>query len=395
MAIVKTGIKKVLTGNNSVSWGVKLSRVQVISAYPITPQTTIVELLSEMVANRELEAEFIKVESEHSAMSAVIGASAAGARAFTATSAQGLALMHEMLHWAAGARLPIVLANVNRAFGPPWSIWTEQTDSLAQRDTGWIQIYVESNQEALDNVILAYKVAEQVNLPVMIVLEAFVLSHTNEPVEIYPQEMVDEFLPPRENPLYIVEPGNNYAVGALGGPDVYMEWRYKMQKAMEKAIDVIKKEGENFGEHFGRKYGLFEEYIMDDADIVLVSAGAFTSTVKYAVRRYREETGEKVGVLKLRTFRPFPAEALREILCCRRKVAVLDRNISFGHHGIFYSELKSALYRVKDGERPLMFGYILGLGGRDITAEDIKEIIEDVKKRDEIQEDIIWKGVKS
>jgi len=382
-------IKKVLTGNHAISYGAMVSRVQVISAYPITPQTQVVELLSEMVADGILDAIFVNVESEHSAMSACVSASAAGARAFTATSAQGLALMHEMLHWAAGARLPIVLAEINRAMAPPWSIWTDQNDSLSQRDTGWMQIYVESNQEAFDSVILAYKVAEQVYLPCMVVLDAFVLSHTSEPVEIYDQEKVDEFLPPYK-PMVAIEPGKAFGYGALAAPDTYMEFRYKMQKAMEKAITLFEKEGKLFGEMFGRTYGLVEEYMMDDADYVIVTVGATTSTARVAIQELRKQ-GEKVGLLKLRVIRPFPFDKVREVLKGRKKVAVLDRNISFGHHGIFYQEIKSALYPLK--ERPQVYGYIAGLGGRDITVKDFIDIYHDMKNREDMIE-IIWKGVK-
>ncbi len=382
-------IKKVLTGNHAISYGAMVSRVQVISAYPITPQTQVVELLSEMVADGILDAIFVNVESEHSAMSACVSASAAGARAFTATSAQGLALMHEMLHWAAGARLPIVLANINRAMAPPWSIWTDQNDSLSQRDTGWMQIYVESNQEAFDSIILAYKVAEQVYLPCMVILDAFVLSHTSEPVEIYDQEKVDEFLPPYK-PAVAIEPGKAFGYGALAGPDTYMEFRYKMQKAMEKAVEIFEKEGKLFGEMFGRTYDLVEEYMMDDADNVIVTVGATTSTARVAIQELRKQ-GEKVGLLKLRVIRPFPFQKIRKALKDRKKVAVLDRNISFGYHGIFYQEIKSALYPLK--ERPKVHGYIAGLGGRDITVKDFIDIYHDMKNREEMEE-IVWKGVK-
>ncbi|MDI6851760.1 MAG: transketolase C-terminal domain-containing protein [bacterium] len=382
-------IKKVLTGNHAVSYGAMVSRVQVISAYPITPQTQVVELLSEMVADGILDAIFVNVESEHSAMSACVSASAAGARAFTATSAQGLALMHEMLHWAAGARLPIVLANINRAMAPPWSIWTDQNDSLSQRDTGWMQIYVESNQEAFDSIILAYKVAEQVYLPCMVILDAFVLSHTSEPVEIYDQEKVDKFLPPYK-PMVAIEPGKAFGYGALAAPDTYMEFRYKMQKAMEKAVEIFEKEGKLFGEMFGRNYDLVEEYMMDDAEYVIVTVGATTSTARVAIQELRKQ-GEKVGLLKIRVIRPFPFNKVREALKGRKKVAVLDRNISFGYHGIFYQEIKSALYPLK--ERPQVHGYIAGLGGRDITIKDFIDIYHDMKKREDMEE-IVWKGVK-
>jgi len=381
--------KLVLTGNYAVSYGAMVSRVQVIAAYPITPQTTVVELLSEMVADGVLDARFITVESEHSAMAACVGASAVGARAFTATSSQGLALMHEMLHWAAHGRFPIVMANINRAMAPPWSIWTDQNDSISQRDTGWMQVYCESNQEVLDSVILSYKVSEQVYLPTMLVLDAFVLSHTEEPVEVPPQSKVDEFLPPYNNPD-VLRPGTPRVYGALAMPDTYMEFKYKMQKAMERAVDLIEEEGEKFYKIFGRKHGLLEEFMMDDADIILVTAGATTSTARFVVKKLREE-GKKVGLLKFRVLRPFPFKKLREILLGRKKVAVLDRNISYGHHGAFYEEIKSALFGYKDA--PMIFGYVAGLGGRDITPSLIREIIEDVEKREEPSE-IIWKGVR-
>jgi len=387
-----TGTKKVITGNHAVSYGALLSRVQVISAYPITPQTQIVEQLSEFVADGVLRARFINVESEHSAMSACIGASAAGARTFTATSSQGLALMHEMLHWAAGSRLPIVLANVNRAMAPPWNIWTDQTDSLSQRDTGWLQVYCESNQEVLDSVIFSFKISEQILLPSMLVLDAFVLSHTYEPVEIYPQERVDEFLPPY-NPKFALRPGEEGTMGGLSAPDTYYEFRYKIQQAMEKAVELIPTEGEVFGEILGRRYGLVEEFLLEDADTVVVTSGALTSTAKFAVHHLRQEKRKKVGILKMRYFRPFPFETVRKLLKGRKRIAVLDRNLSLGHSGIWYSEIKSALYPLKD--RPPVYGYVLGLGGRDVTPKDILEIISDVEHRDELDmPEILWKGVK-
>ncbi len=389
MKVLEKSEMKVITGNHAVSYGAKLARVEVIAAYPITPQTTIVELLSEMVAEGDLKARFITVESEHSAMAGCISASIAGARAFTATSSQGLALMHEMLHWAAGVRAPIVMANVNRALAAPWSIWTDQNDSLSQRDTGWMQLYAESNQEALDFVILGYKVAEQVLLPMMIVLDAFILSHTSEPVEIYPQEVVDAFLPPYQNP-YALNFDNPQVIGGLADPQVYFEFRYKLQKAHERAIQVFKEEGQRFGELFGRTYDTLEPFMLEDAEEVLVTAGSTTSTARYAVQKLREK-GHKVGLLKLRMFRPFPFEDIRQALRGRKKVGIIDRNLSYGHHGIFYQEIKSALYGQSGA--PLLFGYVTGLGGRDIRAEDIEAIYEDLRSRTEPQE-IIWKGVR-
>ncbi len=382
-------MRKAIVGNHALSYGAMLSRVQVIAAYPITPQTQVVELLSEMCAEGILKAEFIKVESEHSAMAACMGASASGARAFTATSSQGLALMHEVLHWVAGARLPVVMGNINRAMGPPWTIWTEQTDSLSQRDTGWMQIYCQDNQEVLDSVILAYKVSEQVLLPTMIVLDAFVLSHTSEPVEIPEQEKVDEFLPPYKN-KYILNPDDPHAFGGLTGPDWYMELRYKIQKAHEEALDIIEKEGREFEKLFGRYYGLVEAYKVDDADTIIVAISTAASTAHYAVDLLREQ-GRKVGLLRIRVVRPFPVEKVREALSGAKKVFVLDRNLSPGNGGIIAQEVKSALMNVRN--HPPVFGFIAGLGGRDITTKDIIEMFDYVESKDE-PEDIIWKGVK-
>jgi pyruvate/2-oxoacid:ferredoxin oxidoreductase alpha subunit len=377
-------------GNHALSYGAKLSRAQVISAYPITPQTEVVELLSRMCASGELKAKFIKVESEHSAMASLVGASSVGVRTFTATSAQGLAHMHEMLHWAVGARTPVVMGNINRAFAPPWSIWTEQNDSLSQRDTGWMQLYAQNNQEVLDSVIQAYKVAESLDLPVMVILAAFVLSHTSETVEMPEQEKVDEFLPPYER-KYKIDPDEPHAFGGLTGPDNYYELRYKIQKAMEGALSKWKEVGKEFEAVFGRKYGLLETYKASDAKNLIVSSATIASTARNAVDDLRER-GVKVGLLRIRVFRPFPAEMIRGILGSVDKVIVIDRNIGFGSSGIFYQEVKAAMYNEK--KTPPIFGVIAGLGGRDVSSKDIIEIYEDVIKMKEPKSDIIWKGLK-
>jgi len=367
-------MRKVIKGNGAVAHGVRLARAQVISAYPITPQTSIIEALASMVAEGELDARFIKVESEHSALAGCIAASSAGARAFTATSAQGLALMHELIHWAAGARLPIVLANVNRAMAPGWSIWTDQNDSLSQRDTGWMQVYCESSQEVVDSVIQAFKVSERVLLPTIVVLDAFFLSHTYEDVEIPEQAMVDAFLPPLELPqkLDLEHPA---ALGNLVFPDRYMEFRKKMDLAHEHALGVWEAVGREWGELTGRRYGLVEEYRTDGAELVLVCAATAASTARVVIDRMRE-AGVPVGLVRLRVFRPFPADRFRELLGGRRKVLVLDRNCSFGHHGVFHQEIKSALYELPAGEQPEIRGVIAGLGGRDITPEAIEAMLQ-------------------
>jgi pyruvate/2-oxoacid:ferredoxin oxidoreductase alpha subunit len=383
-------MEKVIMGNHAVSYGVQLSRAQVIAAYPITPQTQIVEMLSEFCADGLLDAKFIKVESEHSAMAAVIGASSAGVRAFTATSSHGLALMHEMLHWAAGARLPIVLANVNRALGPGWSVWTEQTDSLAQRDTGWLQFYCETNQEVVDTVIQAFKIAESVRMPVMLVLDAFVLSHTEEPVDIPDQETVDAFLPPYV-PQFKLQPDDPHAFGGLVAPDNYMELRYKMQMAMEEAVDVTKQVGADFGQAFGRPYDLLERYRMDDAETALVTCSSITSTSRVVVDELRAN-GEKVGLVKMRLFRPFPFDAVRKALAGVKKAAIIDRNISFGQGGIFAAEIKAALYDAP--QHPGVFPFIIGLGGRDVTPDSIRGIVRYAQEHDAPEGEIIWREVR-
>lgn len=384
-------MRKVMMGNHAVSWGVKLARAEVISAYPITPQTQIVEMLSEMCASGELSARFIPVESEHSAMAACIGASAAGARTCTATSSQGLALMHEVLHWAAGGRHPVVMANINRAMAPGWNIWTDQNDSLSQRDTGWIQLYCETNQEVLDTTIQAFKLAERVDLPVMIVLDAFYLSHTSEPVDVPEQDAVDALLPARQA-RFKLDPADPHAFGALVRPDAYMEMRWLQQEAMHaahSAFDEIEREWED---RFGRRYGAVEAYRALDAELLLVTSGTITSTARYAVDR-RRERGEAVGLVKVKMFRPFPTERLRTLLGGTERVAVLDRNISPGHGGIFAEEIRSALYDVPPDDRPKLFGYIVGLGGRDVTPAVIDDIIEQARGTERPAREDLWVGV--
>ncbi|HEK86527.1 MAG: pyruvate ferredoxin oxidoreductase [Candidatus Saccharicenans sp.] len=383
-------MKKVIMGNHALSYGAMLSRAQVIAAYPITPQTQVVELLSEMCADGTLNAKFIKVESEHSAMAACLGASLAGARTFTATSAQGLALMHEMLHWASGGRMPVVMGNINRAMAPGWSIWTDQNDSLSERDTGWIQFYCSSNQEVLDTVIQAFKVSEKLMIPSMVILDAFSLSHTYEVVEIPEQEKVDAFLPPFQPP-YRLTPEDPHAFGGLTSPDHYMEFRYKLQKDIEKVPALVEETGREYEKMFGRYLGQVDDYLCEDAELVFVTSGTAGSTARVVVDELRNK-GIKAGNLRIRLFRPFPFEKVRSILSRIPKVAVLDRNVSYGHHGIFYQEVKSAMYG--QPSPAAIFGFIAGLGGRDITKDDYKEIANYALKKDKPEEEIVWIGVK-
>jgi pyruvate/2-oxoacid:ferredoxin oxidoreductase alpha subunit len=366
-------VKQVLVGNHAVSWGVKLARAEVIAAYPITPQTQIVEELAEMCADGRLAARFIKVESEHSAMAACIGAAATGARAFTATSSQGLLLMHELLHWAALGRLPVVMADINRAVAPGWSIWTDQNDTLAQRDTGWIQLYCENNQEVLDTTVQAFRLAEAVELPVLVVLDAFFLSHTSEPVDVPEPAAVDALLPRREAPLRL-DVRDPRAFGGLTRPDVYMELRLRQQEAMEDALEAFARIEFEWERAFGRRWGAIECDRVEDAEIVLVTSGTVTSTARYVVNQARAR-GEKVGLVKVKMFRPFPSRALSAALAGVPGVAVLDRNVSPGHGGIFAEELRAALYDLPVERRPRVEGFIVGLGGRDVTPATIEECL--------------------
>ena len=382
-----------MVGNHAVSWGAQLARAEVIAAYPITPQTQIVEELSEMCADGRLAARFIKVESEHSAMAACIGASAAGARAFTATSSQGLALMHEMLHWASNGRHPVVMANVNRALGPGWNIWADQTDSLAQRDTGWIQLYCETNQEVLDTTIMAFRLAEAVDLPVMIVLDAFYLSHTAEPVDVPSQAAVDAVLP-RRQPRFTLDVREPHSFGALVRPDSFMEMRWQLQEAMRRAEGVLEQIEDEWDRSFGRRYGAVESYRTDDADLLLVTSGTMTSTARYVVDELRGR-GEAIGLVKVKMFRPFPSGRLRAALGGAARVAVLDRNLSAGRGGIFAEEIRAALYEGNGGPRPAVFGYVVGLGGRDVTPPVIEEIVDRTRRATRPEREDLWVGLRA
>jgi pyruvate/2-oxoacid:ferredoxin oxidoreductase alpha subunit len=385
-------MKKVIKGNFAVSYGAMLSRAQVVTAYPITPQTTIVELLSEMCSDGTLDASFIKVESEHSAMAACIGAASVGARVFTATSSQGLTLMHELLHWASGARLPIVMANVNRAMAPGWTIYCDQNDSLSQRDTGWIQFYAESNQEVLDTVIMAYKLSEKVLIPSMINLDAFFLSHTSEPVDIPDQKLVDEFLPHPKMP-YSITAKDPHSFGGFLRPPGYFRIRHKLAQAMFEAVDTAEEVQEEFERKFGRSYRAIEPYRCEDAEMILVTAGTAASTARIAIDNLRDR-GKKVGTLKIRMVRPFPTRRVREILGPTKKVTVMDRNMSYGMGGIFFQEVKSALYNMpsRNGDKPVIFGYIAGMGGVDITPKIVEEIVADTERRDWPDDEAVWVG---
>lgn len=365
-------MKKVLSGNEAVAWAAARARAEVICVYPITPQTTIIEEISNLAAKGVFDPRILHVESEHSAMAGCIGAAYAGVRAFTATSSQGLALMHELLHWAAGGRLPIVMADVNRAMAPGWSIWTDQQDSLSQRDTGWMQFYCESNQEVFDTVIQAYRISEQVLIPCMVVLDAFVLSHTSEAVEIEDEELVRRYLPPFQ-PEARIDVNDPCSFGALLRPSVYQVVRKKLQDDMDRAIDVARAADEEWRKLTGRGYGLVERYRCEGAETLFVTTSTVASTARDVIDRM-----PGVGLVKLRLFRPFPYEEIRRALAPAKRVVIFDRNLSYGHHGIFAQEIKSALYSLP--KRPEISCYSGGLGGREIGPDAIRAMIETAPK---------------
>jgi 2-oxoisovalerate ferredoxin oxidoreductase alpha subunit len=371
----------VTTGNYSAAEAAKYARVQVVAAYPITPQTTIVERLAKIIEDGQLKAKYVRVESEHSAMAACIGASAAGARAFTATSSHGLLYMHEMLHWTSMMRLPIVMCVVNRALGP-WNIHVDHNDSISQRDTGWIQFYVEDNQEIFDTIIQAYRISEESLLPSMICMDGFILSHTAQPLELPKQEDVDDFIPHDFKKHLLLDVDNPMTVGSLNmegtegeGVPAYMEHRYFAHRSMENVDVALKSVDQDFRKKFGRSYsGSLQRYRCEDAEVVMISMGTLAAQAKMAVDELRKD-GYKVGSVKLRVFRPFPSQELRELGERVRAFAILDRDISYGSGGAAFTETKAALYGMK--QQPLVLGFIAGLGGRDITPTHQKEILEE------------------
>lgn len=383
---------EVLTSNYAAAYGAKLARVEVIAAYPITPQTSIAEKLAEMIEAGELDAEYIKVESEHSAMSALIGASYVGARTFTATSSQGLALMHEMLFWASGARRPIVMPVASRALGAPWSIWSDNSDVIGERDAGWMQFFCENNQETLDMTIMAYKIAEDpgVMLPAMVIEDGFILSHTVEAVEVPDSEKVDAFLPPFE-PKYKVNLEDPRRFGAVVDPSWFTEFRYRLAESMEYAKKRIVEVDREFGKQFGRSYGgLVEYYRCDDAEVALCISGSMVGTAKDVVDEMRER-GHKVGLVKIRSFRPFPEEEIRRLVDMVSAVGVFDKSYTLGHGGAFFQEVRAALHSIH-GSIPVK-DYVGGLGGRDVSKINIQRVFEDlleVAKRGEVDRPIDW-----
>ncbi len=362
--------RMLLTGNHAVAYGAMLARPQVVPIYPITPQTPIAEKISDLQLSGEFDVDLMTAESEHSAMCACVTASLTGVRVFTATASQGLLLMHEMLHYAAGARAPIVMAEVNRTLGSPWGFWPDQSDSLSQRDTSWIQYYCESGQESLDTVIQAFKVAEQVNLPAMVVHEAFYISHALEPVVVPSQERVDRYLPPF-NPEHRLDPLINESWGAVVNQDMYYRHRKELTESMALVAERSIQADAEYQELFGRSYGIIERYRMDDADLAIVGFGAMCGTSRVAVDALRA-AGLQVGLLKIKLFNPFPTEHVRAAIAGIPKLMVIERNVSPGIGGVLAQTLKANLYGMKDA--PTVHSYLAGVGGLNVPSRLIEEL---------------------
>ena len=381
-----------LNGDEAVALAVKQSDVDVIAAYPITPQTIIVEKLSEYVANNEVETEYVCTESEHSAMAACLAASATGARVFTATASAGLALMHEMLFVTSGCRAPVVMAVANRALSAPLNIHGDHSDAMAERDSGWIQIYAENAQEVYDSVIQAFRIAEHldVQLPVMVGLDGFILSHTLENVQTLADETVKDFVKTRQFPVVLthegktvpfkLDPDTPLTIGPVALPNYYFEFKRQQEEAMKNAMNVIQQIHDQYAQLTGRAYGdgLLEQYKLGDAEIAVICVGSTAGTAKAVIDELRN-SGVKAGLLRIRTYRPFPAEAIVKALAKAKAVAVMDRSMSFGGRGgALFHEVRHALY--DSATRPYAVNYIYGLGGRDTSPIQIKKIFDDLQR---------------
>lgn len=365
-------MRRVVGSNYATAHAIMRARVEVVAAYPITPQTQMVEHIAKFINDGKMDCEYIKVESEHSAIAAVIAAQAAGVRCFTSTASQGLALMHELLFSAGGLRLPIVMGVVNRSVGATAGIWVEYNDSMPQRDCGWMQMYVETNQEVHDMILQAYRIAEdkRVLLPIMICSDGFILSHTVEPVELAEQDEVDAFLPYYDAGHSFLDPASPIGSGIVTPREYRQEAAYQMHRAMGDAKNVIEKVNADFASKFGRDHhGLIETEFMDDADVAFLTLGTVTSTARGVVRELREKD-VKVGLVKVRAFRPYPAENIAKVCQDVKAVGVFDRSVSFGASGPHYLEVRNALY----GSDLPVIDFIGGLGGRDVTEADVRSV---------------------
>lgn len=387
----------IITGNHAAAHAFRQAKVGVVSAYPITPQSPVVEKIAEFIANGKLNARFVKVESEHSAMAVLCAASVTGSRVGTATSAHGLELMYEMLPWASGNRLPIVLNLATRSLGAPWSVWTDHQDFITIRDVGWIQLFCENNQEIYDTNLQAFRIAEdsRVFLPIVCAYDGYVLSHTAMPVKLENQEEIDEFIPPLNHHINLSDISTVKGIDPVTTPYVvkreegvvpgYFEYRYALQRAIENSISVIKEVHDSFSKKFGRSYGngIYKAIQTDDADTIILGMGSVASQSRVAIEKLRNK-GLKVGLLSLKLFRPFPTEELREFFNDKENIIVFDRDIGYGYEGVLSYELKAALYGLKN--RPNIKGFIVGLGGRDVKTEHIMTGV--YKALDEFKEGI-------
>ncbi len=392
-------------GNVAAALGVKLAGAQVIAAYPITPQTPLTEKLSELIESGEMQARYVPVESEHSALAVCIAASSAGARAFTATSANGLLYMHEQVHWAAGARLPIVMCVVNRAVGAPWNIWNDHQDSISQRDTGWIQMYACDHQQIIDSVLKAFSIAEAVSIPVMVCYDGYLLSHTYMPFEVPEEKQVARFLKPFK-PAYALDPSNPANLNTVTLPDPrmdvtgemahgYMEIRYLLQEDLRNTLQIAQQTEDAFKEIFGRGGdALLEPYRCDDAEYIVVGLGSLTYQLRDVVDTLRNE-GLRLGVLGVRLYRPFPDRELAEALKHARGVIAIEKALSYGYEGALCSDLKAALYEhLQDKSRaPVVKGMIAGIGGREIRTADLTDTLRAVMTGT-LEEGPNWIGIK-
>lgn len=381
-------MKVILEGSKAVARCISLCRPKIVCAYPITPQTHIVESLAAEVANGHLSAKYLLVESEFAAASVILGASATGARVYTATSSQGLLLMTEVIFNIAGLRLPAVMTVANRAVSGPINIWNDQQDSMSLRDCGWIQMYAEDIQEACDMHIQAFMIAEKLNLPVMVCMDGYILTHAMETIDLPDTEQVDRFLPPYE-PKFFLTPDDPITLGSMAGPDAYMDIRLLLHQAMQQAPHTIKETAEEFHSVFGRFRGdLLDEYKSENAEVLLVSMGSVIGTMKDAVDELRDE-GHQVGIIRLRTNRPFPRSELHDALRGAKVVGVIEKDVSLGLEGILASEIRSAFCGAD--RTPKISSFVVGLGGRDVKIEDIKEVAIGLQKDDTCR--VGWVGI--
>lgn len=399
---------KILTGNFAAAYALRHAKVGVMSAYPITPQSPVVEKISEFISKGKLKTKFVTVESEHSAAAVCCAASATGSRVGTATSAHGLELMYEMLPWAAGNRLPIIINLATRALGAPWSVWDDHQDFVTIRDVGWIQLFCEDNQEIYDTNIQAFKVAEdpRVYVPTIVAYDGYILSHTMMPVQLENQDDIDSFLPPLEHHINLSDLSQIKGVCPVTTPHVvkrkegtvpgYFEYRYALQKALENSIDIIKNVHDEFAEKFGRSYGngMYKKLKTDDADTIIFAMGSVASQARTVIQRLRDE-GLKIGLVSLKLFRPFPAKYLREFFKDKKNIIVFDRDIGYGYEGVLSYELKAALYGLKNS--PFIKGFIVGLGGRDVKSEHLIDGVHkaiEASKTGEITHETEFLGLK-